>query len=52
MPITDKEKLMIDNYITDVPEYDDYDEDFIDELLDREFDNFRDNEMWYELENE
>ena len=37
-PITDREKLLIDAYITNVPEYEDIDENDIDEALDRVFD--------------
>ena len=45
MPITDREKWMIDNYITNVPEYKDIDEDDIDYLLDLEFELAREREM-------
>ena len=44
MPITDREKWMIDNYITNVPEYEDIDEDDIDYLLDLEYEYFKDRE--------
>lgn len=43
-------KRRIDNYITNIPEYDDdeLDEDEIDYLLDLEFECFRESEQEYE----
>ena len=52
MPITEREKRLIDNYITSIPEYDDIDEDDIDYQLDLQYDLFRESEMEYERENQ
>ena len=43
-------KRRIDNYITNIPEYDNEEdeEEDIDYLLDLEFENFRESEMEYE----
>lgn len=43
-------KRRIDNYITDIPEYDNEEdeEEDIDYLLDLEFESFRESEMEYE----
>ena len=43
-------KRRIDNYITDIPEYDDeeLEEEDIDYLLDLEFESFRESELEYQ----
>lgn len=48
--ISSEIKRRIDNYITDIPEYDDeeLEEEDIDYLLDLEFESFRESEMEYE----
>ena len=50
MPISSEIKRRIDNYITDIPEYDNEEdeEEDIDYLLDLEFESFRESELEYE----
>lgn len=50
MPISSEIKRRIDNYITNIPEYDDeeLEEEDIDYLLDLEFESFKEKELEYE----